>query len=874
MKKLFAILPVALLAFSCAREPAVEQAVEADAANVYGAGLPDEAIVSGECNVYVSEALSAELEKYTGSDGMVTLPQVKSIPSDGIVSMERLFPYAGQFEDRTRAAGLHRWYKVHYAEGMSTTKASISFASIAGVEQVELCPRPVMREVSDVKEYVEPSRAASSTLYPFNDPMLPKQWHYYNNGTMVGTSVSGCDINVLPVWENYTTGDQKVVVAVVDGGVDYAHEDLAANMWHNDIDKDCGDDVYGYNFVTKKYKINPEDHGTHVAGTVAAVNNNGKGVCGIAGGNSKKGEKGVRLMSCQIFDGKDGAEGAVAIKWAADHGAVIAQNSWGYTVPMETPASLKAAVDYFIKNAEIPGVMKGGLVVFAAGNDTSQEPYGIDYDQMLIVASVGADFRRAYYSNYGPWVHISAPGGDAKKGNQVVSTFVGNKYGQFQGTSMACPHVSGVAALIVSKKASKTFTSKELRQMLLARTTPIQSFNAAFPMGAGLVNAYMALAGGGGTPPAAPTNLTAAASSNNVDISVTVPSDPDDAKPTVIYVYYDTKEIKSRSDAMFAMFYTAGYNVGDALTGRISGLEFNTKYYVAAAAADIAGNVSSLTRSVIVNTGANNPPQLVPFGAVSASIKAHQKAEIGFDIIEPDDHFYHIDLVPGSDAAVLDTLTRNQPKVVITGIDAPAGSYKATLTVTDIYGLATIQDIPYTILENHAPRTASKMEDVIFNSRASQPIQIPINEYFIDEDGEDLDFKIDNSVATVAHMAVDKGNFLLSPMNFGYTTFTITGTDVRGESVAQSFRVLVRDGSKEVDLYPNPVTTVLNIRTSSDGEIPVRIVNAAGAVVFDETLTVSPFEPAQVDMSTKAPGAYAVILNVDGKELKYNIVKI
>ena len=176
-------------------------------------------------------------------------------------------------------------------------------------------------------------------------------------------------------------------------------------------------------------------------------------------------------MSCQIFEGKESGSGAEAIKWSADHGAVISQNSWGYPTLDATPASVKSAVDYFEKYAGVDengkqvGPMKGGLVIFAAGNE-GKNTSSSDYEKILAVTSVGADYKRAYYTCYGNWADVIAPGGDAKKGNQVLSTIPGNKYGKMQGTSMACPHVSGVAALVLARFGGDGYTPAALRKQL------------------------------------------------------------------------------------------------------------------------------------------------------------------------------------------------------------------------------------------------------------------------------------------------------------------------------------------------------------------------------------------------------------------------
>lgn len=413
-------------------------------------------------------------------------------------SMRRLFEDAGKYEPRTRAEGLDRWYVLEFDSETDMAEAELAFHGTAEVEAVEF------------------DLAVKTCAEPFNDPQLKSQWHYYNPGTGLGM-VEGCDINVYPVWESFAPGAADVVVAVVDEGIDLTHPDLEANIW---TDPETG--IHGRNFVSGG-SITAMDHGTHVAGTIAAVNNNGIGVCGVAGGDAGKGIPGAKLMSCQIFEGDYSVSGAEAIKWSADHGALISQNSWGYDIDQNgdgvisdieyewaknftIPASLKDAIDYFIKYAgcdndgnQLPdSPMKGGVVIFAAGNDNMPYgPPGSAYEPIITVSAVAADYRRAYYSNYGDWCDIAAPGGDAYKNQMILSTLAGGKYGTMQGTSMACPHVSGVAALIVANMGGQGFTNKDLEETLLgtARPDEIKRYNTEY-LGVGLVSAADAVSAG------------------------------------------------------------------------------------------------------------------------------------------------------------------------------------------------------------------------------------------------------------------------------------------------------------------------------------------------------------------------------------------
>ena len=230
-------------------------------------------------------------------------------------------------------------------------------------------------------------------------------------------------------------------------------------------------------------------------------------------------------MSSQLLNGSikgDSEKSARAFKYAADNGAVIAQCSWGYDaggIPNDAYYKRVAGVEYdgilYFQSVKNSDVLDGGLVIFASGNDDyHQSGYPAGYRDFISVAATGCDGMPAYYTNYGPGVNICAPGGNMKDhGNKggVLSTLTNNRYGYMQGTSMACPHASGVAALGLSyaKKLGKHFSLEEFTSMFLLSTNNIEpilatnadmAFKYSGKMGTGSIDALRMLMNVEGTP--------------------------------------------------------------------------------------------------------------------------------------------------------------------------------------------------------------------------------------------------------------------------------------------------------------------------------------------------------------------------------------
>ncbi|RAJ06550.1 subtilisin family serine protease [Chitinophaga skermanii] len=567
-----------------------------------------------------AKRLATNTSAATFSSGITPLDAVARKYS--ATTMQRVFPYAGKMEAKMQKYGLDRWYVIKLD---GNTDVNTLLANFKRVDEVEIAqPVYAVKSVvnASIKKFSAKGIKPLSTA-PVNDPGFPYQWHYENTGQTGG--YVGADIKLPGAWK-VSMGNPSVIVDIVDEGVDFSHEDLQANMWVNQaelngvegVDDDGNgyvDDVYGYNFAESMGRITPGDHGTHVAGTVAAVNNNGKGVAGIAGGSGKG--DGVRVMSSEIFGATTagGAATAAAIVYGANNGAVISQNSWGYETPGVYDPLILDAIDYFTKEAgrdadgKQVGPMNGGLVIFASGNSNiGDDAYPGYYAPTLAVSATTMFDNKASYSNYGAYVDISAPGGDitGDADEMVLSTVVGNKYGYIAGTSMACPHVSGVAALVVSQFGKMGFSNTDLRNRLLNTTDKFLAMNPAYAglMGIGRLNATKALQPDKGIAPNAITNVTGISKAqNSIDLNWTAPVDVDNANAANYIVYYSKSSFSdAQKDAVTKVNIEKANAAGTAETFVLSGLAPSTAYYVSISSRDMWGNESSLSNQVQVTT--------------------------------------------------------------------------------------------------------------------------------------------------------------------------------------------------------------------------------------------------------------------------------
>ncbi|MCB0209702.1 MAG: S8 family serine peptidase [Anaerolineae bacterium] len=361
----------------------------------------------------------------------------------GFVPGEILIKFKSGAQSKSAQRGLAR------IQGrVKQTVSAIDVVRVEVPEGRELAAIEALRKDNDV-EFVEPNYIAQA-LYTPNDPGFSSQWGY----TKAQFSTA---------WE-VTQGNSNLVVAIVDSGIDLDHSDLNCT-----VSGGANKIVSGYNFVSDT--DNPDDdngHGTHVAGTVAACTNNGSGVAGAA--------PNVRLMPVKVLNSSgNGSYSGVAngIIYAADHGANIINMSLGGSA---SSSILEDAVKYAYN--------KGVLIIAASGNANSDLYYPAAYSQVMAIGASDSSDVRASFSNYGSGLDVVAPG-------QLIYSTLPGGYTYLSGTSMASPHVAGLAALIWS--AEPSLTNTEIRQIIRDTADDLGSPGYDIFYGYGRINAWKAL---------------------------------------------------------------------------------------------------------------------------------------------------------------------------------------------------------------------------------------------------------------------------------------------------------------------------------------------------------------------------------------------
>ena len=405
-------------------------------------------------------------------------PKAKAIPGELIVGFKEGVSDADRRQLLRRVGGAEKRRFVRIRGALVGVSPSRRDAVLA-----ELRADPLVR-------YAEPNYVLETTAVP-NDPLYNRLWGLSNTGQFVNgwPGTPDADADVDAAW-SVTTGDPGVVVAVIDTGVDQAHPDLAANTWVNPgencagcrtdgVDNDGNgyvDDWRGWDFVNGDN--NPADdqgHGTHVAGTIGAVGDNGVGVVGV--------NWNVRLMGLK-FLGSDGsgttADAVSAILYAAANGADVLNNSWAGG---DFSQSLLEAIQF--------ADARDSLFVAAAGNDGMDNdaaptyPASYDVPNVLAVAASDSNDRHAFFSNFGKQsVDVSAPGVN------IYSTWPGGSYQYASGTSMAAPHAAGIAALV--EAAQPGASDVGVKTLLLRTADPIAAL-ASMSASGGRLNAASAV---------------------------------------------------------------------------------------------------------------------------------------------------------------------------------------------------------------------------------------------------------------------------------------------------------------------------------------------------------------------------------------------
>ncbi len=851
----------------------------------------------------------------------------------------------GEWAEAIKREGLDLWYEVEFDKASDVKKVAEELLTNEAVEVAS----PVVK-LAPIKPFYTPyqggDRFRADVASPindgyngYNDPLLNVQWHYQNNsGYALGDIfVKGADINLFKAWD-ITKGRKEVVVAIIDSGIDLEHPDLKASIWTGKQGE------HGHDFVDDNSSIEAGYHGTHVAGTVAARNNNGEGGGGVAGGDGTE-DSGVRLMSCQVF-GEDDAYGHArsgkpadfmkAFVWAANHGAVVANCSWGFSATGFNDNKLyveakkddfkvmKGGIDYFIKNAghkpdgspDPEAEMEGGVVLVASGNDGKKD---IDvmpafYNKVIAVGSFTSTFQLAKYTNTGDWVDILAPGGITPLGSDmnggILSTVPASfeamwfgkpdqggfaakqfvypgytRYAYAQGTSMATPHVTGIAALMVSHFGGKGrgFKADELRKRLLAavKTKDHEEVNPKFrgKIGAGYIDAARALEAEIETiaPQEAQNLETKELEYYDARIQWKVSKD-DDAYTGVAYaydVYIQQGNKVDDSTPLFTTVYTGDKALGAWLDCGFGKLQSNTEYTVVLIARDSYGNKSEKVQ-LSFKTKENKLPKIVNFPEGGIVISDNQPFyTYSFKVEDEDEGQTWEFITPALPKGV--SVTRKDDNLEMLIDVLMQGEFVFNIELKDNLGGVNIQEVRYKVIASKSGELAKEKPLAL---TLNKPTAVKIADLFDlgNVSVENLVVSLQSNNEKVAK-AVLKGDEIVVEAKESGSATIIAKLSNKGGSVLSTVLIQVKsmlEGEAALqDVYPKVAHSYINLLfTQNVKGVKVIVTSLRGETLIEKMLDTNPkTKEIMLSVDRLVPSAYNLIVKTDRTTSKRTFIK-